>query len=125
MLYKKKLNSIAELQAERLALKNNAKKKLKALEESKENEFGDEFLAQSIQSLTKGLVGDSKYAGVINTITQIALPFLLKKAAAKSAKNIVTKAATEMVGGYAKWKAISLLTHLVVSQIKKNQKKGS
>lgn len=123
MLYNKKLNSIAELQAERLALKKSAKKKLKALDEAKEKESGDEFLAKRINSLTKGLMGKSKYADIVNTVTQIALPFVLKQVAAKSARNLLTKAATEMVGGYAKWKAVSLITHLFLKQIKKRTKK--
>jgi hypothetical protein len=123
MFYKKKLGSIAELQAERLALKKYAKKKLETLDAVKENKSGDEYLAKRITSLTKGLLGNSKYAEIINTVTQIALPFLLKKVAAKSARNLLTKAATEMVGGYAKWKAISLVTHLVITQFKKKIKK--
>lgn len=124
MLYNKKLNSIEELQAERLALKKNAKKKLQAYESEKDKESGDEFLAKKINALTTGLMGNSKYADLVNTVTQIALPYILKQAAAKSARKLLVKTATEMVGGYAKWKAISLITHLIITQIKKKKKEA-
>jgi hypothetical protein len=124
MLYNKKLNSIEELQAERLALKKSAKKKLQAAESKKDDESTDEFLAKKINALTSGLMGNSKYADIVNTVTQIALPYILKQAAAKSARKLLGKAATEMVTGYAKWKAISLITHLIVTQIKKKKKEA-
>lgn len=124
MLYNKKLNSIAELQAERLALKKNAKKRFQDKESKKDAESGDEFLVKKINALTTGLMGNSKYADIVNTVTQIALPFIVKQAAAKSARKILGRVATEMVGGYAKWKAISLITHLIVTQIKKKKKEA-
>lgn len=123
MLYNKQLNSIEALRAERLALKLNANKKIQN-SVPKEKEDNDEtYLAKQISFLSSKLLGDSKYAELVNTITQIALPFLLKEIATKNAKKLAIKASSEILFGYAKWKAISVIVKLIAEKVK--EKRGS
>lgn len=121
MLYNKQLSSIEELRAERLALKKNAQKKLQLLEENNKPQDSEEFLATKINALTSGLMGNSKYADIVNTVSQIATPFILKQVAAKSARHLIGKAASELLFGYAKWKAISLVVTLLAKKIKEKK----
>lgn len=122
MLYNKQLGSIEELRAERLALKKNAQKKLQLLEENKKPQDSEEFLATKINALTSGLMGNSKYADIVNTVSQIATPFILKQVAAKSARHLIGKAASELLFGYAKWKAISVVSQLIIKKVKERKK---
>lgn len=121
MLYNKQLSSIEELRSERLALKKNAQKKLQLLEETNKPQDADEFLAKKINALTSGLMGNSKYADIVNTVSQIAMPFILKQVAAKSARHLIGKAASELLFGYAKWKAISVVSKLIIKKVKEKK----
>jgi hypothetical protein len=123
MLYNKKLNSIKELQAERLALKKSARKKIKNIDQSTSKGDSEAFWAKKMNEFTNSLIGDSKNNELVSIISQVALPYILKQVASKKAKNAILKATSEVFLGYAKWKAISILVGLISDKIK--QKKES
>jgi hypothetical protein len=121
MLYNKQLNSIEELRAERLSLKKNAQLKRQLTEEKDKAQDDDAFLAKKISSLTARLMGNSKYAELANTIVEMAMPILLKQVASKTARQFIRKATSELLFGYAKWKAISLVTNLIIKKMKEKK----
>jgi hypothetical protein len=121
MLYNKQLSSIEELRAERLFLKKNVQLKRQLIEEKDKDQNTDAFLAKKISSFTACLMGNSAYAELANTVVEIAMPFLIKQVLAKKTRQFVGKASSELLLGYAKWKAISLVTNLIVKKMKEKK----
>ena len=121
MLYNKQLSSIEELRAERLSLKKNAQLKRQLIEEKDKAEDDDAFLAKKISSLTARLMGNSKYAELANTVVEMAMPILIKQVATKTAKQFIGKAISELLFGYAKWKAISVVSKLIIKKVKEKK----
>lgn len=122
MLYNKQLHSLEELRAERMALRQQSQRLL-ADTIPKENAIQDttDVWTDRLTALSGNLMGNSKYADLIQTATKIALPFVAQQIKTKATRKIVGKVAKEVALGYLKWKAISLVAGIVAHKIKKKK----
>lgn len=121
MLYNKQLHSLEELRAERMALRQQSQRLL-ADTIPKENAIQDtDVWTDRLTALSSNLLGNSKYADLIQTATKIALPFVAQQIKTKATRKIVGKVAKEVALGYLKWKAISLVAGIVAHKIKKKK----
>ena len=121
MLYNKQLHSLEELRAERMALRQQSQRLL-ADTIPKENAIQDtDVWTDRLTALSGNLLGNSKYADLIQTATKIALPFVAQQIKTKATRKIVGKVAKEVALGYLKWKAISLVAGIVAHKIKKKK----
>lgn len=122
MLYNKQLHSLEELRAERLALRQQSQQLLAdtTRKESSSQDSTDVW-TDRLTALSVNLLGNSKYADLIQTATKIALPFVAQQIKTKATRKIVGKVAKEVALGYLKWKAISLVVGIVAHKIKKKK----
>lgn len=122
MLYNKQLHSLEELRAERMALRQQSQRLL-ADTTPKESATQDttDVWTDRLTALSGNLLGNSKYADLIQTATKIALPFVAQQIKTKATRKIVGKVAKEFALGYLKWKAISLVAGIVAHKIKKKK----
>lgn len=124
MLYKKHLTSLEDLQAERAAIKKNAKKKALALKKpEKTKDKGGDPLQKGISFLTGSLGSNSKLGPVLEMAAQFGLPILLKKGAQMGVRRIAMTALKEVTFGYVKWKAISIAASIISKKIKQRKER--
>lgn len=116
-LYHKQLNSVADLRREQKRLKKAHKKaEKKAAEEAVEND-------NPIASFA-GIAGDFLTSkGSVNSLMSLALP-LFRMAIKKAEKGFLRKVATEVLGGYLKWKSIDLGVTLAMRFIRMQKHKA-
>lgn len=121
MLYPKQLNSLEELQAERASVKMKARKK--AAELDREKDSGDGLLQEGISFLSGALTKNSALAPLVETVSQFAIPFLMKRGLQKGVRNVAGTLLREVGTGYLKWKALDLALRFAARKIKEKTKK--
>jgi hypothetical protein len=122
MLYNKHLNNIEELRAERLALQNKSEAKKQELITKPEIKQNIDAVSEKILSLSNNLMGNSKYAPLISKAATVAVPIIVQQIKTKVTRKMAGKVASEIIFGYAKWKAISLAIGLISNKVKKGKK---
>jgi hypothetical protein len=114
-LYHKQLNSVADLKREKLRLKKARKKKAKKLARADEQD-------ESPMASTLGDLMSS--TGDLSSLAGLGMP-LFRLALKQTQKNgFLKKVAVEVLGGYAKWKAIDLGITLTMRFIRRQKHKA-
>jgi hypothetical protein len=67
-------------------------------------------------------MGNSKYAPLISKAATVAVPIIVQQIKTKVTRKMAGKVASEIIFGYAKWKAISLAIGLISNKVKKGKK---
>lgn len=121
MLYPKQLNSLEELQAERASVKRNAQKRAAELEQE---HASDKSILQEGIGLLSGTIGaNSTWAPLISTISQLALPALMKRGLEKGIRHAAGSLLREVGTGYLKWKAMDIALRYAARKMKEKTKK--
>lgn len=122
MFYKKKLDNIQALQAEKRALKRKyaafnaeeivAKKEKKR---SKKNQLPSNVL--------QSVLGNTNVISIAAQIIPILLPSIANSAVKFGVKKLLVQGTKEIAGGYVKWKAVEIIGKFIYKKINLQLKK--
>ncbi len=116
-LYHKQLNSVAELRREKKRLK---KAHIEAEKQSVVDDVADDNPLASVADIANDFFTSK---GSLNAMMSLAMP-LFRLALRKTEKGVLKKVATEVIGGYLKWKGIDLGIRLAMRFIRMQKHKA-
>lgn len=119
MFYKKKLENIDALYAEKRALKQQ----LSMLQNddaqvSKKNKKSSKALGQKMM---EAAMGKSKFASIAMQVVPMLLPSLTGKVLQYGTKKLIIRVAKEVGFGYLKWKVLEIGYGFITDKIKKRK----
>ncbi|GAA4454872.1 hypothetical protein [Rurimicrobium arvi] len=121
MFYRKQLNSLDDLQAERAKIKKKARRK--AAEISKREEQRPGLLQEGIGFISGALTGNAALAPVVEMASKFAVPFLLRRGLQTGARKVAGVVLKDVAFGYVKWKALNIALRFAAKKIKQKAQK--
>ena len=119
MFYKKKLENLDALYAEKRALKQQLS--MLQNDDAQVSKKSNKSTKAVGQKMMEAVIGKSKIASVAMQVLPIILPSLTGKVIEYGTKKLVIRALKEVGFGYLKWKAIEVAYGIIESKIKKRK----